>query len=69
MISGALPTVGLLLAAMIFAYLFCNFLDTLTIHPDIVTRLDQEFVIAGNKIEELRHDGENNDGRNGDKVD
>jgi hypothetical protein len=66
---GALATIGLLIAAMAFAYLFCNFLDALTIHPELVMRLDKEFEIADGKIQELRQDGETNDGGDGTKVD
>ena len=61
-VISALPGAALILSAIAFAYLFFNFLDALTIHPEVVARLDQEFEIADAKIEELRQDGENNDG-------
>ena len=67
-VISALPGAALILSAIAFAYLFFNFLDALTIHPEAVARLDQEFEIADAKIEELRQDGENNDGSTGVKI-
>lgn len=66
---SALPSAALVLSAVACAYLFFSFLDALTIHPEVVARLDKEFEIADGKIEELRQDGENNDGSTGTKVD
>jgi len=60
--------VGILIAAMLFACFLYSFFAMLTIDPYVVTRLDQEFVIADSKIEELRHDDETNNGRNGNKI-
>jgi len=68
LILTAMPGLDTLVAAMLFAYFLCGFFDTLTIDPYTVTRLDQEFVIADGKIEELRHYDETNNGRNGNKI-
>lgn len=65
----AIPDIALVLSAVAFAYLWFNFLSALTIHPDAVAQLDQEFANADLKVEELRQEGENNDGRGGTKVD
>ncbi|MDD4804697.1 MAG: hypothetical protein PHN69_06060 [Candidatus Pacebacteria bacterium] len=67
-VINAFPSAALILSAVAFAYLWFNFLSALTIHPGAVAQLDQEFAKADEKLEELRQNGEKDDGRDGAKI-